>query len=340
MIESHKWKTNIGVAVGVILHLIGVVTVMATIAAHPDAGPGGIGLVGIVIGLVGTGVLVWGCTHYARGKGHAWTVGLLAILGLVGLIVLVYLRDRAPEGTIRGSKDEPPVVLALHGVDFSYGMVQALRGIDMKFQPGQVTCVIGRNGVGKTTLMQTIMGLLKHSAGAVALGERDVSRLAANERAKAGIALVPQGRQIFPKLTVEENLKVGLQARTDGLATIPEEIYELFPVLKQMSHRNGGDLSGGQQQQLAIARALAGDPKVLLLDEPTEGIQPNVIQQIGHVLRKLVTERNMTVVLVEQYLDFVKEFGHAFYVMNRGRVVAEGPTAELSDEVIDRHLNL
>jgi urea transport system ATP-binding protein len=231
-------------------------------------------------------------------------------------------------------------VLALHNISFSYGMVRALHGVTMKFVPGQVTCVIGRNGVGKTTLMQTIMGLLKQSEGSVALGERDVSRLVANQRAKAGIALVPQGRQIFPKLSVEENLRVGLQARTDGVKVVPEELFELFPVLKQMARRNGGDLSGGQQQQLAIARALAGDPKVLLLDEPTEGIQPNVIQQIGHVLRKLVTERNMTVVLVEQYLDFVKEFGHAFYVMNRGRVVAEGPTAELSDEVIERHLNL
>ncbi|HEX8912829.1 MAG TPA: urea ABC transporter ATP-binding subunit UrtE [Humisphaera sp.] len=231
-------------------------------------------------------------------------------------------------------------MLSLHDISFSYGMVQALRGICMKFVPGHVTCVIGRNGVGKTTLMQTIMGLNRQTGGVVTLGERDVSKLAANQRAKAGIALVPQGRQIFPKLTVEENLKIGLQARTDGVRRVPDEIYELFPVLKQMARRNGGDLSGGQQQQLAIGRALAGDPKVLLLDEPTEGIQPNVIQQIGHVLRKLVTERNMTVVLVEQYLDFVKEFGHAFYVMNRGRVVAEGATGDLTAEVVEEHLHV
>jgi len=231
-------------------------------------------------------------------------------------------------------------LLSLHNISFAYGMVQALRGITMRFAPGNVTCVIGRNGVGKTTLMQTIMGLNRHSEGAVQLGERDVSHLVANRRAKAGIALVPQGRQIFPKLTVEENLRIGLQARTDRLRKVPEDIYELFPVLKQMSKRNGGDLSGGQQQQLAIGRALAGDPKVLLLDEPTEGIQPNVIQQIGQVLRKLVTERQMTVVLVEQYLDFVKEFGHAFYVMNRGKVVAEGPTAGLTEDVIERHLHV
>ncbi|QOV91923.1 urea ABC transporter ATP-binding subunit UrtE [Humisphaera borealis] len=231
-------------------------------------------------------------------------------------------------------------MLAINNISFAYGMVQALRGVTMKFAPGKVTCVIGRNGVGKTTLMQTIMGIRRHNSGSVQLGERDVSSLPANRRAKAGIALVPQGRQIFAKLSVEENLRVGLQARSDGKKTIPEDIFELFPVLKQMSKRNGGDLSGGQQQQLAIGRALAGDPKVLLLDEPTEGIQPNVITQIGHVLQKLVTERGMTVILVEQYLDFVKEFGHAFYIMNRGKVVSEGPTTELTEEVIERHLHV
>jgi urea transport system ATP-binding protein len=231
-------------------------------------------------------------------------------------------------------------MLAIHDITFSYGMVQALHGVNMKFMPGKVTCVIGRNGVGKTTLLQTLIGLHRHSAGQVLLGERNVSGLSASQRARAGIALVPQGRQIFPKLTVEENLKVGLQARPDGKRSIPAEIYDLFPVLKQMARRNGGDLSGGQQQQLAIGRALVGEPKVLLLDEPTEGIQPNVIQQIGLVLQQLVSERGMTIVLVEQYLDFVKEHGHAFYVMNRGRVVAEGPTSELTSHVIERHLSV
>jgi urea transport system ATP-binding protein len=225
-------------------------------------------------------------------------------------------------------------------LSFSYGMVQALRDVSMTMAPGRVTCVMGRNGVGKTTLMKNIMGLLKPNAGAVMLGETNVSQMAANRRARAGIALVPQGRQIFPKLTVEENLKIGLQARTDGSRIIPEELYELFPVLKQMGRRMGGDLSGGQQQQLAIARALCGNPKVLLLDEPTEGIQPNIIQQIGHILRKLVTERNMTVVLVEQYLDFVREFGEYFYILNRGTVVAEGATSELREELVSRHLSV
>ena len=231
-------------------------------------------------------------------------------------------------------------MIKLHDLSFSYGSVQALRGVSMAMPLGQVTCVIGRNGVGKTTLMKTMMGLLRHSAGQIYLGEQSIEHLPANRRAKLGVALVPQGRQIFPKLSVEENLRIGLQARTDGRKTIPDEIYELFPVLKTMSKRMGGDLSGGQQQQLAIGRALVGEPKALLLDEPTEGIQPNIIQQIGAVLRKLVEERSMTVVLVEQYLDFVKEFGHAFYVMNRGRVVAEGATKDLSSELVNQHLGV
>jgi urea transport system ATP-binding protein len=231
-------------------------------------------------------------------------------------------------------------MLTIDNLSYSYGAVQALRQVRMNMQTGRITCVMGRNGVGKTTLIKTIMGVLRSSSGAVRLGERDVSSLPANKRAKVGLAWVAQGRMIFPKLTVEENLRVGLQARTDRLKIIPDEIYELFPVLKQMSHRMGGDLSGGQQQQLAIGRALAGDPKVLLLDEPTEGIQPNIIQQIGEVLRMLATKRNMTIVLVEQYLDFVRQFGNAFYVMNRGRVVAEGQAAELSEELINAHLSV
>jgi urea transport system ATP-binding protein len=231
-------------------------------------------------------------------------------------------------------------VLATRNLSFSYGMVQALREVNMSMPTARVTCVMGRNGVGKTTLLKTIMGLLRQTSGAVMLAGNDVSRLPANRRARSGLALVPQGRQIFPKLTVEENLRIGLEARPDKRRAIPPEVYELFPVLKTMSRRMGGDLSGGQQQQLAIARALVGDPKVLLLDEPTEGIQPNIIQQIGAVLRRLVAERNMTVVLVEQYLDFVREFGQYFYIMDRGRVVAEGQTAQLTGEVVNQHLSV
>jgi urea transport system ATP-binding protein len=232
-------------------------------------------------------------------------------------------------------------MLATQNLSFSYGMVQALKDVNMTMAPGRVTCVMGRNGVGKTTLMKTMMGLLRQNAGCVTLGDKDVSRYPANRRARSGLALVPQGRQIFPKLTVEENIRIGLEARPSGnRRNIPSDVYDLFPVLKQMSKRMGGDLSGGQQQQLAIARALVGNPKVLLLDEPTEGIQPNIIQQIGVVLRMLVSERGMTIVLVEQYLDFVREFGQYFYIMNRGRVVSEGETSQLTAEVVNQHLSV
>ena len=231
-------------------------------------------------------------------------------------------------------------MLSVNKLNFHYGAVQALYDVNMTMPAGQITAVMGRNGVGKTTLMKTIMGAMRSTSGSVLVGDHDVTAYPSNKRARSGIALVPQGRMIFPKLSVEENLRVGLEARPDGKRVIPEEIYELFPILKQFQKRNGGDLSGGQQQQLAIGRALAGDPKVLLLDEPTEGIQPNVITQIGHVLRMLVEKRGMTVVLVEQYLDFVKEFGHRFYAMNRGRVVAEGTTAELTADVVSEHLSV
>ena len=202
------------------------------------------------------------------------------------------------------------------------------------------TRCMGRNGVGKTTLMKNIVGTLRSSKGKVILAEKDITPLPPHKRVRSGIALVPQGRQIFPKLTVTENLIVGCEARPDRKRIIADELFELFPILKSMAKRMGGDLSGGQQQQLAIARALVGNPKVLLLDEPTEGIQPNIIQQIGHVLRKLVSERQMTIVLVEQYLDFVREFGQRFYIMNRGRVVAQGETTNLTGDLVSRHLSV
>ncbi len=231
-------------------------------------------------------------------------------------------------------------MLSIEKLSFAYGTVRILHGIEMEMKASRVTCVIGRNGVGKTTLLKNIMGLLKPSAGAIRLDGTNLVSLAANRRARAGLGLVPQGRQVFPKLTVEENLRVGLQARTDGRRTIPEDVYDLFPILKEMSRRRGGDLSGGQQQQLALARALVGDPKVLLLDEPTEGIQPNIIQQIGRVLRDLVESRGITVVLVEQYLEFVRDFGHDFYIMDRGQVMEQGPTTELTEEMVHTHLTV
>ena len=230
-------------------------------------------------------------------------------------------------------------MLSLSHISFSYGLVQILDDVSIEVPKAKVVCIMGRNGVGKTTLMRNIVGLEKASKGSVTLDGRDISKVPARRRAQSGLALVPQGRMIFPRLTVKEKLDVGLSARTDGRRTIPEEIYELFPVLKEMGARQGGNLSGGQQQQLAIGRALVGEPRVLLLDEPTEGVQPNIIQAIGQVLLRLVSEKEMTVVLVEQYVDFIKEFGDHFYIMNRGRVVANGDTPQLSEAIVRQHLS-
>ena len=231
-------------------------------------------------------------------------------------------------------------MLSLSHISFSYGLVQILDDVSIEVPKAKVVCIMGRNGVGKTTLMRNIVGLEKASKGSVTLDGRDISKVPARRRAQSGLALVPQGRMIFPRLTVKENLEVGLSARTDGRRTIPEEIYELFPVLKEMGARQGGNLSGGQQQQLAIGRALVGEPRVLLLDEPTEGIQPNIIQAIGQVLLRLVSEKEMTGVRVEQYVDFIKEFGDHFYIMNRGRVVANGDTPQLSEAIVQQHLSV
>ena len=199
---------------------------------------------------------------------------------------------------------------------------------------------MGRNGVGKTTLIRNIVGLEKPSKGTITFAGINVANQPAHARIRGGMALVPQGRMIFPKLTVTENLRVGLAGRPVGGRTVPGEVFELFPVLKEMGRRRGGDLSGGQQQQLAIGRALVGEPRLLLLDEPTEGIQPNIIQEIGRVLKYLTTEKDMTILLVEQYVDFIKEFGDHFYIMNRGRVVANGDTPQLSEAIVRQHLSV
>jgi urea transport system ATP-binding protein len=230
-------------------------------------------------------------------------------------------------------------MLAIEGLSFSYGALKTLTDVNLTIAENRMTCILGRNGVGKSTLLKTVMGLLTPSAGSIRLGGRELGPLSAFQRARAGLGLVPQGRQIFPKLTVEENLQVGLSARGGRSRGIPENVLELFPALRSMMKQKGGDLSGGQQQQLAIARTLVGEPKVLLLDEPTEGIQPNIIQEIGQVLRTLVAQ-GITVVLVEQYLMFVKEFGHDFYVLNRGRVVAQGRTTELTSDIVKAHLSV
>jgi urea transport system ATP-binding protein len=231
-------------------------------------------------------------------------------------------------------------MLTIQNLSFAYGAIQVLDDISMVMPAGRITCILGRNGVGKTTLLMNVMGLLRPTIGAVFMEDSDLTNVPADKRAAAGLGLVPQGRRIFPRLTVEENLRVGLSPLGRRATKIPDEIYDLFPVLKTMSKRMGGDLSGGQQQQLAIARALVGEPKVLLLDEPTEGIQPNVIQQIGTVLQRLVAEKGMTIVMVEQFLDFVKDIGDRFALMDRRRVVAAGITSDLNADLIHRHLSV
>ena len=220
-------------------------------------------------------------------------------------------------------------MLSLSHISFSYGLVQILDDVSIEVPKAKVVCVMGRNGVGKTTLMRNIVGLEKASKGSVTLDGRDISKVPARRRAQSGLALVPQGRMIFPRLTVKENLEVGLSARTDGRRTIPEEIYELFPVLKEMGARQGGNLSGGQQQQLSIGRALVGEPRVLLLDEPTEGIQPNIIQQIGRVIEYLRDQGGMAILLVEQYFDFAYGLADEFYALRRGSVVLSGAKDEV-----------
>jgi len=219
-----------------------------------------------------------------------------------------------------------------------YGESHILWDLDLQIEPGSCTCLMGRNGVGKTTLLKCIMGLLPVRSGQINYSGQDLARKAADYRARAGIGFVPQGREIFSQLTVEENLRTGLAARQDGMKEIPERIYELFPVLKSMLHRRGGDLSGGQQQQLAIGRALAIDPRVLILDEPTEGIQPNIVSEIGDIILKLNQEEQLTVLLVEQKLAFARRVGQRFHLMEKGRVVARGPMSELDDELVHKHL--
>ena len=235
-------------------------------------------------------------------------------------------------------------MLAIEKLNQFYGESHTLWDLDLDVPAGQCTCVMGRNGVGKTTLMKAIMGEVAVKSGQLryqgAGSEIELTKKAVEARSRLGIGFVPQGRQIFPLLTVEENLRTGLAARGDGLKKIPERIYELFPVLKEMKHRRGGDLSGGQQQQLAIGRALVIEPKLLILDEPGEGIQPNIVAQIGQVIRQLIKEDGLTVLLVEQKLPFARKYADRFVIMDRGRPVAKGAISELSNELIKQHLTV
>tara|TARA_B100000035_G_scaffold39391_1_gene29726 strand:+ start:3019 stop:3765 length:747 start_codon:yes stop_codon:yes gene_type:complete len=230
--------------------------------------------------------------------------------------------------------------LEVSGLEFSYGEVKVLHGLDFHLAPQSIGCVMGRNGVGKTTFLRNLVGLENATAGKISINGKDSTNLEAHQRACNGIGYVPQGRQIFPLLTVEENLLVALEAAGSDEKSIPASIYETFPVLHQMRKRRGGDLSGGQQQQLAIGRALVTRPKFLVLDEPTEGIQPNVITMIGEVIRRLVDDQGMTILLVEQYVDFVRKYSDSFAVMNRGRFVAQGSVDELDSSTIHKHLSV
>lgn len=229
-------------------------------------------------------------------------------------------------------------MLSIENIEVSIGGSQILRGVNFQVPARSVTCLMGRNGVGKTTTLRTITGLLRQTRGNIVLDGKDITSMPPEERARAGIGFVPQGREIFPHLTVEENLHIGCVAR--GKSAMPglERVFALFPILKEFLPRKGGMLSGGQQQQLAIGRALLTEPKLLILDEPTEGIQPNVIDQIGDTIRLLREEGKMSILLVEQYLDFAKELADRFAIMDRGAVVANGHIDELTDAVIQEHL--
>ncbi len=214
-------------------------------------------------------------------------------------------------------------MLAIRNIHQYYGGSHILRDVSLEARLGQVTVVLGRNGVGKTTLLKSLMGLVPIKTGSIEFDGRPIHQATPYQRARAGIGFVPQGREIFARLSVEENLRMGLATRPGG-TPVPQELFELFPVLKQMLHRRGGDLSGGQQQQLAIARALAAKPKLLVLDEPTEGIQPSIIKDIGRVIRMLAGRGDMAILLVEQYYDFAQELADSYVVMERGEVVARG----------------
>jgi urea transport system ATP-binding protein len=231
-------------------------------------------------------------------------------------------------------------MLKLSGINQFYGQSHTLWDLDIEIARGECLCLMGRNGVGKTTLLNVLMGQLPVKSGQIEFDGQDISKFSVERRAEIGIGYVPQGRQIFPLLTVEENLKIGLPARRDNKRQIPEQVYELFPVLKEMKQRRGGDLSGGQQQQLAIGRALVLDPKLLILDEPTEGIQPNIVSEIGDIIRKLNRDIGLTVLLVEQKLPFARKVGDRFCLLDRGRRVADGLMADLNEGLIKEYLTV
>ncbi|WP_420848613.1 urea ABC transporter ATP-binding subunit UrtE [Paenibacillus oryzisoli] len=215
-----------------------------------------------------------------------------------------------------------------------------IRNVNLEVRPGQIVCLMGRNGVGKSTLMKSIMGLIKPRSGSIHYMDADLTSSSPDRRAKSGIGYVPQGREIFPQLTVEENLLLGLEASSDRRKKLPDTIFDTFPVLRQMLHRKGGDLSGGQQQQLAIARALAPGPQLLLLDEPMEGIQPSIVMEIEAIIETIKRNREIAVLLVEQSLEFATSIADYYYVLDRGTIAAEGKDALLSEDLVRKHLTV
>ncbi len=231
-------------------------------------------------------------------------------------------------------------LLQIRGLNQSYGGSQTLWDVDLDVAVGTRLCLMGRNGMGKTTLLKCIMGLIPVASGEIVFDGMDLRSLPAESRARLGIGYVPQGREIFPQLTVEENLKIGLTARQDSHRGIPARVFELFPVLKQMLQRRGGDLSGGQQQQLAMGRALVLEPRLLIMDEATEGIQPNIVHEIGDIILRLNSETGVTVLLVEQKLPFARRVASEFRILDKGRAVAGGAIGELSDDDIRQHLSV
>ena len=230
-------------------------------------------------------------------------------------------------------------LLQVEGLNQYYGGSHILRNVSLQARTGEITVVLGRNGVGKTTLLKSLMGVVPVKAGTVTLDGADITKAPSYERVKRGVGYVPQGREIFGRLTVEENLRMGLATKPGG-AGIPGELFELFPVLKQMIGRRGGDLSGGQQQQLAIARALAAGPQLLMLDEPTEGIQPSIIKEIGRVIRMLADRKSMAIVLVEQYYDFAAELADQYLVMERGEIVQRGRGADMEADGVRQRMSI
>jgi urea transport system ATP-binding protein len=231
-------------------------------------------------------------------------------------------------------------MLEVNAIDLHYGAARALRGVSLRAEPGKVTCVLGRNGVGKTSLLRALIGQHPVSRGSITWNGADITTLRSSERARRGIAYVPQGREIFPLLTVEENLQTGFAPLKRDERSIPDDVFSLFPVLQSMLRRRGGDLSGGQQQQLAIGRALVMRPKLLLLDEPTEGIQPSIIKDIGRAIAYLRNLGGIAIVLVEQYLDFACELGDHFAVMERGTVVYACDRVDMDEGALRRALAL